>query len=77
MGLGISCIGCWIKIQTIAKLCELNCLGNRRFLEGKRLLVVTGFLVPLRVTRSGSVFSLILLTFRNIHNVKLSFANVA
>ena len=31
-------------------------------------------LVPLRVTRSGSVFSLILLTFRNIHNVKLSFA---
>ena len=43
----------------------------------ERLLVVTGFLVPLRVTRSGSVFSLILLTFRNIHNVKLSFANVA
>ena len=41
----------------------------------ERLLVVTGFLVPLRVTRSGSVFSLILLTFRNIHNVKLSFAN--
>ena len=40
----------------------------------ERLLVVTGFLVPLRVTRSGSVFSLILLTFRNIHNVKLSFA---
>ncbi len=31
----------------------------------ERLLVVTGFLVPLRVTRSGSVFSLILLTFRN------------
>ena len=26
----------------------------------ERLLVVTGFLVPLRVTRSGSVFSLIL-----------------
>ena len=43
----------------------------------ERLLVVTGFLVPLRVTRSGSVFSLILLTFCNIHNVKLSFANVA
>ena len=42
----------------------------------ERLLVVTGFLVPLRVTRSGSVFSLILLTFRNIHNVKLSFANI-
>ena len=33
-------------------------------------------LVPLRVTRSGSVFSLILLTFRNIHNVKRSFAIV-
>jgi len=42
----------------------------------ERLLVVTGFLVPLRVTRSGSVFSLILLTFRNIHNVKRSFAIV-
>ena len=42
----------------------------------ERLLVVTCFLVPLRVTRSGSVFSLILLTFRNIHNVKWSFAIV-
>ena len=32
----------------------------------ERLLVVTGFLVPLRVTRSGSVFSKILLILNNL-----------